>query len=310
MDQLHLSIIEDPNQPLNVLEVHSFAFRYRNPIESHSSFDVEMTGPGGVKVTIKNARRSMGSVIRNLITSCSTMPQLPENCYVMLHLQLNGKQPADVELDDFCNSTFSAVAFPDHTNTEKATTKCGITDAGFHSVFLQITHLNVVGVDMRLEDVDQIPENLTYKSTGISLDGLVPLPATLGRSASQHPRQKSRRWKEREAKTELPTPPHFQPTPYAGGETLESNLSAVSAVHSPEVDLDLLPVVPRQISKSIEDSPSFDSIAIRCASPLINSANAVLSRREGLTTREQLDRMVRDCFSALHLFFFIIPLVY
>jgi len=76
---MQLNIFEDADKPQDVVESYTFTFNYSH---SHSSngatlANVELKGPRGETMTVRNARHALNMFVRQLITLCQTMPQLP-----------------------------------------------------------------------------------------------------------------------------------------------------------------------------------------------------------------------------------------
>jgi hypothetical protein len=181
---LQLSITENADQVSNVLELYTYTFRYKNATiggGAHAYSDVEMTGPSGEKITIKKARTAMIDMVRSLVSLCGTMPRLPESRFVRLHLFYNENVPKLYEPEGFAASTDHSIYFPQRP-CQKVTAHCGEANAGFHTVYLKVSHLradDAVDVDYENEPEDgppKIPIRLVYKYRVSRLEDIQPTP--------------------------------------------------------------------------------------------------------------------------------------
>jgi meiosis-specific protein HOP1 len=191
---LQISITENADQLSNVLELYTYTFHYKNPAargDTHPYSGVEMTGPGGVKVTVRTARTAMTDMVRSVVDLCGTMPRLPESRFVRLHLFYNENVPKFYEPEGFAPSTDHAIFFPEGT-CQKVTVCCGEADAGFHTVCLKVSHLRADdAVDNDDEDEledrpPQIPSKLAYRKRVSRLEDIEPARVTQPQPNGSH----------------------------------------------------------------------------------------------------------------------------
>lgn len=179
---LQISITENADQLSNVLELYTYTFHYKNLAavkDTHPYSDVEMTGPGGVKVTVRTARTAMTDMVRSVVDLCGTMPRLPESRFVRLHLFYNENVPKFYEPEGFAPYTDHSIFFPEGT-CQKVAVRCGEADLGFHTVCLKVSHLRA---DDAVDDDDEdepedrppkIPIQLAYRNRVSRLEDIEP----------------------------------------------------------------------------------------------------------------------------------------
>lgn len=174
---IQLNIFEDAKIPSNVVETYTFTFNY-----IHSSGNgvvlsgMEMKGPRGEAVTVKNAKYAMQMFIRRLIALCGTLPDLPQRRYLNMHLFYTDKCDPEYEPPGFNKSDDNKVAFPETEEWKKATSNCGGMDAGFHTVSLKVSHLHLTAQGEAINEDEegnlQIPNYLTYTAPGSREDDI------------------------------------------------------------------------------------------------------------------------------------------
>lgn len=75
---LQLRIFVDPAQPDNVIETHTFTFFYTSgPQETRQFRGLDINGPEGKLMSVKNAQCAMQSLMRQMVVYCFTLPRLP-----------------------------------------------------------------------------------------------------------------------------------------------------------------------------------------------------------------------------------------
>ncbi|KAF2200317.1 hypothetical protein GQ43DRAFT_79188 [Delitschia confertaspora ATCC 74209] len=165
---MQLNIFEDPKYPSNIVELYTFSFQYTNTSDKRRELSgVELTGPQGERVTIKEAKHGLQLFIRRMITLCGTLPDLPRKRYINMHLFYTDDYEGDYQPPGFEPSTDSTVFFPNN-EWKKTTTECGDMNAGFHTVSLKVSHLHRAVSRRAAESNSDIvvdpalPNNLTY----------------------------------------------------------------------------------------------------------------------------------------------------
>jgi hypothetical protein len=240
---LQISITENADQLSNVLELYTYTFHYKNPAavgDTYPYSDVEMTGPGGVKVTVRTARTAMTDMVRSLVDLCGTMPRLPESRFVRLHLFYNENVPKFYEPEGFAPSMGHSIFFPEGT-CQKVTVRCGEADSGFHTVYLKVSHLRADdAVDDNDEDEPEdrppnIPIQLAYKNRVSRLEDIEPA------RVAQSPPNDSDAMPGIESTNEFNTPMAQQVRPIMARpkKGLDIQISTPSTVNFADMDLDL-----------------------------------------------------------------------
>jgi len=76
---MQLNIFENADKPQDVVEAYTFTFSYSQcgAVNGATLASVELKGPRGETMTVRNARHALNMFVRQLITLCQTMPQLP-----------------------------------------------------------------------------------------------------------------------------------------------------------------------------------------------------------------------------------------
>ncbi|OCL02733.1 hypothetical protein AOQ84DRAFT_348717 [Glonium stellatum] len=192
---IQLNIFEDPRNPSNVVEAYTFTFNYiHSPGNDVVLSGVEMQGPRGKAITVKNAKYAMQMFIRRLIALCTTLPDLPQRRYLNMHLFYTDDCDAEYEPPGFIKSNGNNIAFPEVGEWKKATSTCGAMDAGFHSVSLKVSHLQLTAQGEVLNEDEegnaQIPNFLTYTTTSSREDdidiNMTDVPEPLGQEKMSH----------------------------------------------------------------------------------------------------------------------------
>lgn len=187
---IQLNIFEDAKIPSNVVETYTFTFNY-----IHSSGNgvvlsgMEMKGPRGEAVTVKNAKYAMQMFIRRLIALCGTLPDLPQKRYLNMHLFYTDECDPEYEPPGFNKSNDNKVVFPETKEWKKATSNCGGMDAGFHTVSLKVSHLHLTARSEAVnEDGEgnlQIPNRLAYTAPALREDDIDTHTVDVSRPLSQ-----------------------------------------------------------------------------------------------------------------------------
>lgn len=273
---MHISIAEDPHQLENLLELYKFTFKYKSPApgSSHAFSDVEMTSPGGNQVTTKRARSAMADFVQKLINMCGTIPDLPDSRFLTMHLFYNEKRPQGYQPEGFAACTDHAINFPVPMQTTRFK-----TDAGFHAVYLEVSHLAFSDVDDQ-EWPATIPGNLLYKYPASRLDEIKPASSNLGdkESQTQYTPNNSHPMEDVEATTETMAQ-NSQPTSRRGDDGAESHQSSPSTADY--LDLPMRTNIPEATTSSNVSTPF----------------------PEDLATRDLIQKMVSVCFSILFVYF-------
>ncbi|KAF2178333.1 hypothetical protein K469DRAFT_335916 [Zopfia rhizophila CBS 207.26] len=253
---LQLNIFEDPDKPSNVIELYTFTFHYTDsPKEPRELTGIEMAGPRGYEVTIKNAKYAMQMFIRRLIALCGTLPDLPQRRYLKMHLFYTDDCHKEYHPPGFDASVGNSIFFP-NTDCKKMTSSCGEMNAGFHNVCLRVSHLTLshaANVDCEDSIVDTaLPNDLAYttpanREDDIALDVTeAPSRATQGENEEATPSQSTNSHDMEGLK--LLNGPHQTQGSLLGRNVLDeqspSVLSSVPTTTSPDVDLDMIPERP------------------------------------------------------------------
>lgn len=165
LDELQLSILEDPNQPTKILELYSFNFRYTSAsVDScdNPHIDVDMTDPSGTTVTLGNARLALNTVVRTMVDLNGSLPHLPSRRFVLLHLMYNDRRPRGYQAEGFGPSATNTIRFPTD-GWEMQASHCGQMSTGIQTVGLRVLYTSQVE-SMNDENAEAVvmPDDLIY----------------------------------------------------------------------------------------------------------------------------------------------------
>ncbi|KAF2754811.1 hypothetical protein EJ05DRAFT_134144 [Pseudovirgaria hyperparasitica] len=163
---MQLNVFENQDDPSKALETYTFTVQY---IESASEgvivAGLEIQGPRGQPVTVKSARTGLQQLIRQLVALCGTLPNLPSQRFLTMHLFYNEQCDPEYEPPGFVPSPKDTVSFPESEQWKLQVSNCGSLDVGFYSLNLKVKHLIRVS-DPENEDrnstEDKIPTGLAY----------------------------------------------------------------------------------------------------------------------------------------------------
>jgi hypothetical protein len=173
---LQLNVFEDPRYPDNILEMYTFTFRYSDSLLGVREVEgVDVTGPHGTTVTLKNAKYAMQMFIRRMIALCGTLPDLPRKRYLNMHLFYTDECAADYHPPGFQMARDDEIFFP-NAEWKKSTAKCGEMNAGFHIVSLNVSHLHFTPIGYGDKTDLVLPNNLVYNQRASRCDDIDDLP--------------------------------------------------------------------------------------------------------------------------------------
>ncbi|KAF1998309.1 hypothetical protein P154DRAFT_564865 [Amniculicola lignicola CBS 123094] len=154
-----LAVSTDPGQLTNVVELYKFTFDY----SQDALQNVTMAGPQGQKITVKNARIALRTMIQDLVMYCQTMPTLPPRGALRAYMTYTDNCPQKYEPPGFEPSSDNTVMLPgpkSNPDWRMDTLDLKSADVGFHSVSLQILNLSQILDDDTEEG--QIPTDMIY----------------------------------------------------------------------------------------------------------------------------------------------------
>jgi hypothetical protein len=132
-----------------MLERYTFTFE-KSPASdgSQAISGIVVSDRKGTQVKMRDVRRSLSDFVRKLINLCYNMPALPERAKLSLEITYTENCPSEYHAPYFPHSGTTTARFPDDERCEKQTVGVGKLNAGFHSVALKVSHLELAPNDV------------------------------------------------------------------------------------------------------------------------------------------------------------------
>ena len=141
-------IREQSEDPDNMLERYTFTFeRTEIPSGSRAISGIVMSDSKGTQVRMRDARRSLSDFVRKLINLCYNMPALPDKAKLSMEITYTENCPPEYHAPHFPHSGTETARFPDDERCEKHIVGVGRLNAGFHSVALKVSHVELAPGD-------------------------------------------------------------------------------------------------------------------------------------------------------------------
>jgi hypothetical protein len=155
LESLLVIIREHSESPDKMLERYTFTFE-KSEISDGSQVisGIVMSDRKGTQVKMRDARRSLNDFVRKLINLCYNMPALPDRAKLSLEISYTENCPPEYHAPHFPHPGTSTARFPDDEHCGKQTVGVGKLNAGFHSVALKVSYL-----ELALDDLDNISPN-------------------------------------------------------------------------------------------------------------------------------------------------------
>jgi hypothetical protein len=158
-----------------MLERYTFTFeKTESPDGIQAISGIVMSDRKGTRVRMTDVRRCLGDFVRKLINLCYNMPALPDKAKLSLEITYTDDCPSGYHAPYFPHTGTATARFPDDERCEKQTIGVGRLNAGFHSVSLKVSHLELApsdpnGLATHADEGDysigeQIPSGLQYGS--------------------------------------------------------------------------------------------------------------------------------------------------
>jgi hypothetical protein len=189
LESLLVIIREQSEDPDHMLERYTFTFeKTETPEGTQAISGIVMSDRKGTRVRMTDVRRCLGDFVRKLINLCYNMPALPDKAKLSLEITYTDNCPPEYHAPYFPHTGTATARFPDDERCEKQTVGVGRFNAGFHSVSLKVSHLELTpsdpdGVAPHADEGDysvgeQIPSGLQYGSVTCRFDDIDTSPLT------------------------------------------------------------------------------------------------------------------------------------
>jgi meiosis-specific protein len=173
-------LFEDRNDPANIIELYSFTFNYA--VSSNGSRTIaamEISGPAGQQLTIKQSNAGVQTLLRKIAFASSSLPLLPESCFMEMRLYHTDDCPNDYQPPGFVPSLGATdLFFPLSSGWRKTDSTVGAISTGHHSVCINMSYLASEmndadsAMDVAEDKLPQIPNDLIYKDRHDALEAL------------------------------------------------------------------------------------------------------------------------------------------
>ena len=147
---VQLSVIPDKTKRQNVIEAYTFTFEYgsRSSTDQLQFNGIVIAGTQGRKVTIRNARKGLDHLMRNLVVLTESLPYLPgrgialtvqdqqltliDKRYLDVHLFYTDDRPEGYRPQGFKPSNAINMHVPETESWKLVETRIGSMDSGCH----------------------------------------------------------------------------------------------------------------------------------------------------------------------------------